>query len=183
MIHPFRSSHIVWDMIILILTLLMVITMPLSIGWETLNEEFFGYNLMVDILFILNIVKTFFTGIVDENNTIIMDRKIVMRSYIMGFFISDVCSSITLDLIFRWARVDNHMSVGGGVIGTKNSLKMLRLLCMAKLFRIFRLSRLFQHVKALFLWIEESLNFRISDGFTKLVHLGVKALIPGHWIR
>ena len=92
---------------------------------------------MVDILFILYIVKTFFTGIVDENDTIIMDRKIIMRSYIMGFFISDVCSSIPLDLIFRWARVDNHMSVGGGVIGTKNSLKMLRLLCMAKLFRFF----------------------------------------------
>ena len=123
---------------------------------------------MVDILFILNTVKKFFTGIVDENDTIIMDRKIIMRSYIMGFFISDVCSSIPLDLIFRWARVDNHMSAGGAVSGTKNYLKMLRLLCMAKLFRIFCISRLFQHAKALFLWIEESLNFRISDGLPSL---------------
>ena len=105
-----------------------------------------------------------------------------MCNYIMGFFISDVCSSIPLDLIFRWARVDNHMSTGGAVSGTKNSLKMLRLLCMAKLYRFFCLSRLFQHVKALFLLIEESLNFGISDGFTKLVHLGVKGLILGHWI-
>ena len=138
---------------------------------------------MVDILFILYIVKTFFTGIVDENDTIIMDRKIIMRSYIMGFFISDVCSSIPLDLIFRWAREDNHMSIGGAVSGTKNSLKMLRLLCIAELFRFFFcLSRFFQHVKALFLLIEESLNFGISDGFTKLVHLDVKALILGHWI-
>ena len=53
-----------------------------------------------------------------------------------GIFISDVCSSIPLDLIIRWARVDNHMSAGGAVSGTKNSLKMLRLLCMAKLFRL-----------------------------------------------
>lgn len=74
------------------------------------------------------------------------------------------------------------MSAGGAVSGTKNSLKMLRLLRMAKLFRLLRISRLFQHVKALFLWIEESLNFRISDGFTKLVRLGVGALVLGHWI-
>ena len=45
-----------------------------------------------------------------------------------GIFISDVCSSIPLDLIIRWARVDNHMSAGGAVSGTKNSLKMLRLI-------------------------------------------------------
>ena len=58
-----------------------------------------------------------------------------------GIFISDVCSSIPLDLIFRWARVDNHMSAGGAVSGTKNSLKMLGLLCMAKLFRLFFLHK------------------------------------------
>ena len=75
----------------------------------------------------------------------------VMCNYIMGFFISDVCSSIPLDLIFRWARVDNHMSAGGVVSGAKNSLKILRLLCMAKLFRLFRISRIFQHAKALVL--------------------------------
>ena len=32
---------------------------------------------MTDILFILGIVKKFFTGIVDENDTIIMDRKLL----------------------------------------------------------------------------------------------------------
>ena len=74
---------------------------------------------MVDILFILDIVKTF---IVDENDTIIMDMKIFMRSYVMEFFISDVCSSIPLELTFRWARVDNHMSARGTVSGTNNSL-------------------------------------------------------------
>lgn len=107
MIHPFSSLHITWDMIISILILLTVITMPLSLGWEYLNKKFFGLNLMVDILFLIDMVKNFFTGIIDENDAIIMDRKIVMRSYITGFFISDFCGSIPLDLIFRWVSTYN----------------------------------------------------------------------------
>jgi len=59
---------------------------------------------------------------------------------------------------------------------------MLRLLRMAKLLRLFRVSRLASHVKNLFIWIEETLNIRISDGFTKLVRLGIGAVVLGHWI-
>lgn len=59
---------------------------------------------------------------------------------------------------------------------------MLKLVRMAKLFRLLRISRLFRHVKTVVMWLEERLNFRISDGFTKLIRLGVGALILGHWI-
>jgi hyperpolarization activated cyclic nucleotide-gated potassium channel 2 len=68
------------------------------------------------------------------------------------------------------------------VTGTKQSLKMLKLLRMTKLFRLFRINRLFQHIKRVMLLIEETLNVRISDGFTKLTRLGVGALILAHWI-
>ena len=74
------------------------------------------------------------------------------------------------------------MSSGSAVSGTKNSLRMFKLLRMAKLLRLFRVSRLASHVKNLFMWVEETLNIRISDGFTKLTRLGIGALILGHWI-
>lgn len=32
------------------------------------------------------------------------------------------------------------------------------------------------------LFIEETLNIRISDGFTKLMRLGIGALVLAHWI-
>ena len=76
----------------------------------------------------------------------------------------------------------DNVSNGGVVGGTKNSLRMLKLLRIAKLFRLLRISRLFQHVREFFMWIEESLNIRISDGFTKLIRLGIGALVLGHWI-
>ena len=59
---------------------------------------------------------------------------------------------------------------------------MLKLLRMAKLFRLFRINRLFLHIKRVVLLAEEKLQFRISDGFTKLLRLGVGALILAHWI-
>jgi len=101
MIHPFSTFHIVWDIVISLLILLTVITMPLSIGWEEFNKDFFAMNMIVDITFLFDVVKNFCTGIVDENDAVIMDKYVVRREYLLGFFLSDFCSSIPLDLIFK----------------------------------------------------------------------------------
>jgi len=86
------------------------------------------------------------------------------------------------DLCFHLYPQVGVNSVGGTVTGAKQSLKMLKLLRMAKLFRLFRINRLFLHVKRVVLLVEEKLQFRISDGFTKLLRLGFGALILAHWI-
>lgn len=179
MIHPMSNIHAIWDVLVSLLILLTVITMPLSIGWDELNDAFFAMNLTVDFIFLLDVCKNFCTGFIDENDAVIMDAKVVRRNYLTGFFITDLCSSLPLDLILRAAGASD---AGGAVTGTKQSLKMLKLLRMAKLFRLLRISRLFKHIKELLLYLEERLNFRISDGFTKLLRLGIGALVLGHWI-
>lgn len=178
MIHPMSSIHAIWDILVSLLILLTVITMPLSIGWDELNDAFFAINLTVDFIFLLDVCKNFCTGFIDENDAVIMDAKVVRRNYLTGFFITDLCSSVPLDLMLRAAGA----SETGAVTGTKQSLKMLKLLRMAKLFRLLRISRLFKHIKEVSLYLEERLNFRISDGFTKLLRLGIGALVLGHWI-
>lgn len=101
LIHPLRNTHATWDIIISVLILVTVVTMPLSLGWEDLNEYFFGMNLATDFIFLLDVCKNFCTGYVDENEAIIMDVKLVRRNYLTGFFITDFCSSIPLDLILK----------------------------------------------------------------------------------
>jgi len=100
MIHPFSNLHISWDIMVSLLIVLTVITMPLSIGWDELNRDFFAMNLMIDTIFLFDVGKNFCTGIVDENDAVIMDRRIVRRNYMTGFFLTDLCSSVPLDLIF-----------------------------------------------------------------------------------
>jgi hypothetical protein len=101
LIHPYSNLHVSWDIMVSLLIVLTVITMPLSIGWDDLNRDFFTMNLTVDIIFLFDVAKNFCTGIVDENDAVIMDKAIVRRNYLTGFFITDFCSSIPLDLIFR----------------------------------------------------------------------------------
>lgn len=101
MIHPLSNFHATWDIIVSLLILLTVVTMPLSLGWEELNDYFFGMNLAVDFIFLLDVCKNFCTGFVDENEAIIMNAEIVRKNYLRGFFVTDFCSSIPLDLFLK----------------------------------------------------------------------------------
>jgi hypothetical protein len=75
--------------------------MPLSLGWEDINESFFAMNLIVDFIFMFDVCKNFCTGYIDENEAIIMDSVLVRRNYLTGFFLTDFASSIPLDLILK----------------------------------------------------------------------------------
>ena len=101
LVHPLGNFHATWDIIVSLLILLTVVTMPLSLGWEDINESFFIMNLVVDMIFMLDVCKNFSTGYVDENDAIIMDSSLVRRHYLTGFFLTDFCSSIPLDLILK----------------------------------------------------------------------------------
>lgn len=101
MIHPLSNFHAAWDILVSFLILLTVVTMPLALGWEELNEYFFGMNLTVDFIFLLDVCKNFCTGYVDENEAIVMNAEMVRKSYLSGFFMTDFCSSVPLDLILK----------------------------------------------------------------------------------
>ena len=113
LIHPLSNSHAIWDILVSLLILLTVVTIPLSLGWEEVNEHFFGMNLIVDFIFLLDVCKNFCTGFIDENDAIIMDAELVRKNYLNGFFITDFCSSIPLDLILKsvsWMKLFNDKS-------------------------------------------------------------------------
>jgi len=178
LIHPMHATHAVWDILVSLLIMITVITMPLTIAWEEMNDRFFIMNSCFDVLFLLDIVKNFNTGYIDENDAIIMDAKNVRKNYLFGYFATDLFSSIPLDLILKMC----GLQASGSVSGTKQTLKMLRLLRLAKLFRLLRISRLFRYIKMCLLFLEESLHVRISEGMLKLLRLGVGALFLAHWI-
>lgn len=101
LIHPLSNTHATWDIVVSVLILLTVVTMPLCLGWEVLNDELYTMNLVVDLIFMIDVCKNFCTGYMDANDTIIMSAKLVRKNYLTGFFITDFCSSIPLDLILK----------------------------------------------------------------------------------
>jgi hypothetical protein len=100
-IHPLSKLHLAWDVLISILILVILVTLPLSFGWEEFaNRLLFKTNLTIDAFFFVDLVKSFFTGIVDENDVILLKFKYIVPTYLKGYFIFDLLSSIPLDLIF-----------------------------------------------------------------------------------
>ncbi|GMI10428.1 hypothetical protein TrVE_jg5639 [Triparma verrucosa] len=197
MIHPHDWKHAFWDVVVSILILITVVTMPLSLGWECFNVELYEVNLLIDALFMMDVVKNFCTGYIDSNESIIMDKHLVWWNYGTGYFLIDLLSSFPIDPILdMYGAGDEGEGVGcnavntGGSSGSQGSeiakatkgLKMLKLLRMAKLFRLLRLSRVFRYVKMAVMYLEEKAHIRVSDGFTKLIKLGIGVLLICHWI-
>jgi CRP-like cAMP-binding protein len=201
LIHPHDWKHASWDVLMSVLIMVTVVTMPLSLGWECVNEKLFILNSVVDGLFLCDVVKNFNTGYIDENESIVMDRKRVYSNYLFGYFMIDLLSSFPIDPALDAAGIggggsgecldtleamlnSEATSTSGASELTKatKGLKMLKLLRMAKLFRLLRLSRVFRYIKMGVIWAEEKLHVRISDGFTKLIKLGIGVLLICHWI-
>jgi hypothetical protein len=100
-IHPMSKLHLAWDVLVSILIIVIIVTLPLSFGWEEFgNRLLFKTNLAIDSLFLVDLVKSFFTGIVDENDVILLKFKYIVPTYLKGYFIFDLLSSVPLDLIF-----------------------------------------------------------------------------------
>ena len=99
LLHPLSRISVTWDSFVSMLILVTVITMPLCLGWEEINETMYLFNLMVDFVFLFDVCKNFCTGFVDDNETVIMDAKMIRKNYMRGFFVTDFCSSIPVDLI------------------------------------------------------------------------------------
>ena len=180
LIHPLGKMNAYWNVLISLLITLTVVTMPLSLGWDELKEHLSVMHLIVDVFYLLDVFKIFVTGLIDDNEAIIMDGKVVRWNYFTGSFLTDLCSSVPVQLFLTRAGKGN--SVAATILGCKHVLKMIKLFRISEVFRLLRISRVFEPVKHIFVWIEEKLNFHISDGYTKLMRLGFAALILAHWI-
>jgi len=100
LLHPKSLGHLLWGGLISLLIFVIMITMPLSFGWQEFGDSLVVYNTMVDFIFMLDIVKNLFTGSVDKDDNIIMDGSRIRREYLAGSFILDAISCVPLDLIF-----------------------------------------------------------------------------------
>ena len=81
-------------------------------------------------------------------------------------------------MVFLFFLQTKHMETGT----TKNTIKLLKLLLIAKLLRFRRLKNAFNLFGTISAHLEESFNIRISDGFAKIIRLFFMATILAHWI-
>lgn len=106
---PFKAF---WDWIILILVLYTAVFTPYSAAFlldehRDLRQRGCGYtcnplnvaDLMVDVLFIVDIVINLRTTYVDQNDAVVTQQSRIAKHYIKGWFPIDLFAAIPFDLL------------------------------------------------------------------------------------
>ncbi len=179
-IHPLSVFHITWDLAVSVVLILTVITLPLTMAFEELNEAMFGFNLLVDAFFLSDVVKNFFTGFIDSDGVVHMEHGKIVRRYSKTWFLPDFTSSVPIDLVLKLAGLQEG-SLNSLAGGTK-SIKLLKLVRLTKLFRLLRVGRAAKYISHWKTMLEEKLSIRISESTIRMMQLFMLLIVLAHWI-
>ena len=124
-------------MFLLIYTALLV---PYNVCFvdETTDVQFI-FDLMVDFSFMVDIVLTFFTAY-EEKGTLVINRHMIAKNYLKGWFMLDVITTIPFQLLEK-------MNTDANGASDSKALRLARIPRLYRLLRIFRLLRLLKLLK------------------------------------
>ena len=89
-------------------------------------------NLLIDALFLLDIIIIFNTSYLDDDFHVVYCRKKITQRYIKGWFIIDLLAVIPLDLILRTSDMK-------GLVRFARIGRMYKLIKLARLLRILKI--------------------------------------------
>ena len=173
---PRNKYKIAWDLFLAAIIFYSVLSIPYKIGFGIEYEMFFGSadgaaDLIMDILFLLDIFATFNTGYIYQNKYLVTNRQLIIKKYLKGWFIIDFLSTVPIDNIAQLA-----MGPGGSDAKNLRTLKMIRGLRLLRLLKLARLLKL-KKVTAI---LEESGMF--NPALFKLFGLLLQILFIAHML-
>ena len=133
-VHPEALGKIAWDVGMLILVVFFAFAVPYRIGFDVeLSASEDAFDVVADILFIIDIVLSFRTAHV-KDGVLVSDGKKIATDYLSSWFPLDFLASFPIG----WFVPGDDSSAGIN--------KLFRMLRLFKLFRILRLLKLFPRV-------------------------------------
>ena len=157
-IHPNRKWKQVWDIAILILVVFSAVHIPLLLAFPDLPDVGV-WQVIIDVLFILDFFLCFRTGFVRPDNEIELDQGKIVSHYLKTWFPIDLAACFPLDVFFQEGETDD---------GSSRQVKaLLRLL---KLPRLLRLGRLLKFLA----------RFKYA-GAMKILKFILLLILVGHW--
>ena len=94
MIHhrsPFKKC---WDVLILVILAYMVVATPFTVAFSVDEVAFTVIGVLIDAVFIADLILNFLTTFDDENRNLVTDREAIAWAYLYGWFWIDLVSSI-----------------------------------------------------------------------------------------
>nr|KAE8949297.1 hypothetical protein PF009_g1177 [Phytophthora fragariae] len=166
-IRHYSKLRISWDIIMGIMVSISAITVPFRIAFNVQDVlVFYATDRMSDVLFVLDVVLSFFTTYVDETGVEIVDRKEIRRHYLKTAFFVDIMATIPFDFVIE-------------AVAAGNAFKSLRLIRTLKLIKLLRLMRLSKLLKMNSQWMAE---FDINVDTVRLLKLLAPVMIIAHYV-
>lgn len=137
--NPDSTGKAIWDIFISLLIIYSTIEIPLRIAYNLEAEGFeYAFDWFVDVMFFLDMVVTFRTGLHDKNdNTLIYNTKLIAKNYLLGWFFIDLVSTIPFDEI-----VAPFVHASKSALRSTKLIRTIRLVRLVKLMRILKFGRL-----------------------------------------
>mgnify|MGYP002630598161 FL=1 len=99
-------------MILVLLISCLITPVEIAFGMTATHETGFDAHTIMgfvfDALFFIDVAVIFFSAYVDDNLKLIDDRKIIVKTYLLGWFTVDLISSVPFSLL------DSHDNSGSG---------------------------------------------------------------------
>lgn len=127
-------KKIIWDIFMSFILVLSCILTPVDLAFPLIRDEIESYNRFlytIDVLFLCDIIATFFSAFEDFDLKINDDLKDIAANYLKGWFMIDFISIFPIDLIFMYSGIN---------IGGYN--KVFRVLRMGKLQKLARVVKM-----------------------------------------
>ena len=139
-------SRILWDMTMLLVLSLNIVFLPVAISFfrEFINPGWLSFTCFSDVFFITDIVLNFWTGVITEDNIVLLNLKTIRRSYVKRWLAFDILSVIPLD--YMAIIVIETRSGSSTLLHASTALRFLRLFKLLSLLRLFRVVKLMHYL-------------------------------------
>jgi hypothetical protein len=136
MIDPFHPFNVFWDYTLAILCVYVAISIPFRIGFQVElcpDDTAWWVELCADLVFTVDIVLNFRTGIVDIDGVVDLDPKGARSRYLKSWFLIDFLSVMPVTYI--------ALAVSGSC-GTGANIRAFKVIRLVRLLKMLKLGQL-----------------------------------------
>ena len=131
-----------WDVVVVILLLYTLIFLPLRVAFQNEENESLALDIVIDVLFFMDILMSFVSAYRLADGTVIRDFDTIAKRYLQRWFIMDVIATFPF-----YAIGVNELRNVTSLARIPRLLRMFRLLRLMKLLRAYRLKKLFEKIE------------------------------------
>ena len=141
LIYPDDSLKRAWDMFLGFALIITCLTIPFHLALyfdEPDPSAIIVFNLILDIVFFVDIVITFNTAIKEDHKDIITSKVAIAKRYLRGWFWIDIIVTLPFYTLANWYVPDGSAAQVAQAVKFVRIMKILRIIRLLKLLKLIK---------------------------------------------